>query len=58
MKDNIIILCDTGLGKTDEETYSSNKRGIEVLIKDSVPVNDLKWENVMPGKRKINWKMK
>ena len=62
MKDNIIVLCDTRLGKSDEETfrklwgervffnsYSSNKRGIAVLMKDNAPVTDLKWENVIPG---------
>ena len=50
MKDNIIVLCDTRLGKSDEETfrklwgeivffnsYSSNKKGIAVLIKDNAP---------------------
>ena len=62
MKDNIIVLCDTRLGKSEEEafrkvwvervflnSYSSSKRGIAVLIKDNTPVTDLEWENVIPG---------
>ena len=62
MKDNIIVLGDTRLGQGDEDafrrlwgervffnSYSSNKRGIAVLIKDSAPVTNLEWENVIPG---------
>ena len=62
MKDNIIVLCDTRLGKTNEDTfrklwvervffnsYSSNKRGIAVLMKYFAFVNDLKWKKFIPN---------
>ena len=62
MKDSIIVLGDTMLGQGDEDgfrklwgekvffnSYSSSKRGIAVLIKDSAPVTDLEWENGIPG---------
>ena len=57
IKDSLIVLCNTILGKNDEDSFrklweervffnsfSSNKHGIAVLIKDKAPVIDLEWK--------------
>ena len=62
MSENIFILCDTRLGSANENAFkklwgeyfffnshSSDKRGIAVLIKDCIPINDIKFENILKG---------
>ena len=60
--ENCFILIDSRLGKEEERefeklwdgpiyfnSFSSNQRGLVVLLKDSLPANNIKIENILEG---------
>ena len=60
--ENCFILCDTRLGSDSQRffaklggeqshfnSYSTSQRGLAILIKDSLPVKDVKVENIIKG---------
>ena len=70
--ENVFVLCDTRLGSASQRgfaklwgekayfnSFSTSQRGLAVLIKDSLPVTDVKIENVIKGNyTKLTFKLK
>ena len=70
--ENCFVLCDTCLSSDSQRvfaklwgeksyfnSFSTSQRGVAILIKDSLPVTDVKIENVINGNyTKLTFKLK